>query len=104
MISRSDGETFHVLLADRPIPYPIETAAGPTNRITACYWYAHVGGFDRTRSTIVVLPSRDTNSPATFRLIETAADLLAGELSHHSELSKFYEFVPASSRSASHLS
>lgn len=104
MISRSDGESFHLLLADRPIPYPIETATGPTNRITACYWYAHVSGFDRTRSTIVVLPCADINSPAAFRLIETAADLLAEELSHHSELAEFYEFVAAASDSAGHLS
>jgi len=104
MISRSDGQSFHLLLADRPIPYPNELAAGRTNRISACYWYSHVRQHDRTRSTIVVLPCADTNCPAAYRLIETAADLLAKELAFRSELAEFYEFIPTSTDTAEHLS
>jgi hypothetical protein len=92
MISRSDGESFHLYLADRPIPYPNEIAAGATHRISACYWYSHVRGNDQTRSAVVVLPCAETN----------CADLLAKELSDHAELAEFYEFIPASSRSAEH--
>lgn len=103
MISRSDGELFHLLLADRPVPYPNEIAAGPTRGISACYWYSHVRGSDRTRSAIVVLPCTETNCPAAFRLIETAADLLARELSHCGELAEFYEFISAPLRLAEHL-
>jgi len=104
MISRSDGQSFHLLLADRPIPYPNELAAGRTDRISACYWYSHVRQHDKTRSTIVVLPCADTNCPAAYRLIEIAADLLAEELTYRSELAEFYEFIPASTRAAGHLS
>jgi len=104
MISRSDGKSFHLLLADRPVPYPNEIASGPTEHISVCYWYSHVRGNEQTRSTIVVLPCAGTNCPAVFRLIETAADLLADELSRRSELAEFYEFIPASSGRTEHLS
>ena len=104
MISRSDGSSFHLLLADRPVPYPNEIAAGPADHISACFWYSHVRWHDQTRSTIVVLPCSATNCPAAYRLIETAADLLAKELSHGCALEEFYEFIPASSRWAEHLS
>jgi len=104
MISRSDGKSFHLLLADRPIPYPNEIAAGPTRCITACHWYSHVRGNDQTRSAVVVLPCTETNCPTAFRLIETVADMLAIELSRRGELAEFYEFISATSRSTERLS
>ncbi len=103
MISRSDGKSFHLLLADRPVPYPNKTSLGRTYRVSACYWYSHVSGNDQTRSTIVVLPCPGRNCPALFRLIESAADLLAKELSNRGELADFYEFIPVSSHSAGRL-
>src|SRR6476661_5441514 len=39
LISRSDGETFHLVLGDRPIAYPAEKSAGKTNMVTAGFWY-----------------------------------------------------------------
>jgi len=96
MISRSDGESFHLLLADRPLPYPIECEAGPTNQVSACYWYSHVRSGRKTCSTIVVLPCPHSNRPSLFRLLETAADLLAEELYRRGDLVEFYEFIPNS--------
>jgi hypothetical protein len=95
MISRSDGATFHLLLADRPLPYPIERASGPTRRISACFWYSHVDQPDNTYSTVVILPDSRTNHPATFRMIETAADLLAEELLQFGRLATLYEYFDA---------
>jgi hypothetical protein len=39
MISRSDGKTFHLLLADRPLPYPAERGEHPTQTVSVCFWY-----------------------------------------------------------------
>jgi hypothetical protein len=37
MISRSDGKTFHLLLAHRHLPYSLKRAAGPTNWISVFF-------------------------------------------------------------------
>lgn len=100
MISRSDGETFHLLLADRPLPYPIERAAGLTDRISVCFWYSHVRHPRTTFSTIVILPESRTNHPAVFRMIEAAADLLAEELLRGERLADLYEFFDAPAKRA----
>jgi hypothetical protein len=87
MISRSDGKTFHLLLADRPLPYPLERAAGPTNRISAFFWYSHVRQPNCTFSAIVILAGTRTRHPSLFCKIELVADLLAEELANYGQLS-----------------
>jgi hypothetical protein len=96
MISRSDGETFHLVLADRPRPYPNERSAGTTHEVSVCFWYSHLNDADETHSTIVILPASDSNCPTLFRTIETVADLLAAELGRHRQLAEFYEFFQSS--------
>ena len=91
MISRSDGETFHLLLADRPLPYPIERTAGPTRKISVCFWYAHAFHPKRTLSTIVIVTGSRTNHPSVFRKIELIADLLTEELAREGRLADMYE-------------
>jgi len=93
MISRSDGSSFHLLLADRPLPYPNERSAGPTRKISVCFWYSHVSRPKVTNSTVVTLHSAQTNRPAVFRAIETVADLLAESLARYGYLQKFYDFT-----------
>jgi len=93
MISRSDGSSFHLLLADRPLPYPNERSAGPTRKISVCFWYSHVSRPTVTNSTVVTLHSTQTNRPGVFRLIETVADLLAEALARRGSLRKFYDFT-----------
>ena len=91
MISRSDGETFHLLLADRPLPYPLECDSGPTRKISVCFWYAHIRSPKSTFSTIVILVGTHTNHPSLFRKIELAADLLAEQLAREGHLAGVYE-------------
>ena len=93
MISRSDGKSFHLLLADRPLPYPIERAAGVTNKISVCFWYTHRRERATTFSTIVVLPYSKTTQTTVFRAIEVVADMLAEELGRSGHLAEFYELV-----------
>jgi len=91
MISRSDGETFHLLLADRPLPYPLERAAGPTRKLSLCFWYTHVRQPKQTFTTIVVLAGSRSNHSILFRKIELVADLLTAELAIHEKLAEVYE-------------
>lgn len=104
MISRSDGATFHLLLADRPLPYPIERTAGTTGQISVCFWYSHIRQPKHTFSTVVILPESRTVHPAVFRRIETVADLLAEELARHGSLADFYELFEDSPGAAMSLS
>ena len=92
MISRSDGSSFHLLLADRPLPYPNERSAGPTQKISVCFWYSHVSRPEETGWTIVTLHSAETNRPGVFRTIETIADQLAETLARAGQLKELYEF------------
>jgi len=54
MISRSDGRNFHLVLADRPLPYPVESASGPTGTISVCFWYVYGAENRETKSTVVL--------------------------------------------------
>jgi hypothetical protein len=80
MISRSDGKTFHVLLADYPARYPAERATGNTEKTSVCFWYSHVLDAGSTGSTVVILRDSGLHYVGLFRVIETVADLLAKQL------------------------
>jgi hypothetical protein len=93
MISRSDGKNFHLFLADRPIPYPIEKDAGPTSKISVCFWYMHTARPQSTFSTIVILDACSGHHCSLFRKIEQVADLLADTLARDGRLVSVYEFL-----------
>ena len=88
MISRSDGRNFHLLLADRPLPYPMETSGGPTRMTSVCFWYVY--GTGATKSTVVVFESVCEPNSNIFRQIEFIADILADELRRRHTLGAFY--------------
>ena len=92
MISRSDGQRFHLLLADRPLPYPLEKSAGPTQKVSICFWYNHIRQPNCTLSCIVILPATRTNHPSLYRKIERIADLLTEELTREGNLADVYEY------------
>ena len=90
MISRSDGRNFHLLLADRPLPYPAERGAGPTQMVSVCFWYLYGADADATKSTVVLLEGAFGPRPNIFRQIEAIADVLADELLRRGSLAAFY--------------
>jgi hypothetical protein len=92
MISRSDGSTYHLFLADRPLPYPNERSAGRTQKISAFFWYNHVSRPHAVGSALVTLRSTQTNQPGVFRAIEVVADLLAETLARDGQLKELYDF------------
>lgn len=89
MISRSDGRNFHLLLADRPLPYPMELGADPTHTVSVCFWYAY-GEETETKSAVVLLESQACPKEKLYRQIEYIADVLADELLRRRELATFY--------------
>jgi hypothetical protein len=91
MISRSDGRNFHLLLADRPLPYPMELSAEPTQMVSVCFWYAYGEQQAETKSAVVLFEScAPHRKEKVYRQIEFIADLLADELLRRRELASFY--------------
>jgi hypothetical protein len=90
MISRSDGRNFHLLLADRPLPYPAERHVGPTPMVSVCYWYLYGADLNATKSTVVLFDGASEPKANLFRQIELIADVLADELQRRQRLAVFY--------------
>jgi hypothetical protein len=90
MISRSDGRSFHLLLADHPLPYPAERVAGPTRTTSVCFWYVYGEEMSATKSTVVIFECSASSRDKMYRRIEFIADVLADELVRRRELAVFY--------------
>jgi hypothetical protein len=90
MISRSDGRNFHLLLADRPLPYPAERDGGPSETISVCFWYLYGSDRNKTKSTVVLFDGTFGPKANIFRQIEFIADVLADELLRRQSLAAFY--------------
>lgn len=90
MISRSDGRTFHLLLADRPLAYPMERGKDPKPMTSVCFWYVYGAEGRATKSTVVLFECGAGSSRKIFREIEFIADVLADELLRRRELAVFY--------------
>jgi hypothetical protein len=90
MISRSDGRNFHLLLADRPLPYPVELGAGPTQTVSVCFWYTYGKEKTETKSAVVLFESSAHQKEKLYRQIEFIADVLADELLRRRELASLY--------------
>lgn len=89
MISRSDGRNFHLLLADRPVAFPMERDAEPTPMTSVCFWYLCGADREATKSTVVLFDCHE-GSRKMFRQIEFIADVLSDELLRRGELAVFY--------------
>jgi hypothetical protein len=90
MISRSDGRNFHLLLADRPLPYPAERAVGPTPTMSVCFWYLYGANRNEAKTTVVLFEGLSSRKANLFRQIEFIADVLADELLRSRSLAVFY--------------
>jgi hypothetical protein len=90
MISRSDGRTFHLLLADRPLPYPAERGGGTSPTVSVCFWYLYGADRNEAKSTVVLFEGCSSPKANLFRRIEFIADVLADELLRQQSLAVFY--------------
>lgn len=102
MISRSDGNTFYVLLADRPLAHPQERQSDAPSCVSVCFWYSHVATGSTTHAVVVILPGARLDQPFLFRVIDSVADLLAAELLHTDHLASRYQFSGNSLRLLEH--
>jgi hypothetical protein len=96
MISRSDGCTFHLLLADRPLPYPMERTYGVTRITSFCFWHVYGAKGAKTKSTVVLIEDSASSKEKVFRQIEFVADILADELVRRQELAVLYNLQGSS--------
>jgi hypothetical protein len=104
MISRSDGESFHLVLGDRPISFPAEKSSGRTATMTAGFWYVSepkprsqvagestgTNGF--TETVVVILRKPPKGEVPLMRHLELLADTLAERITQVGRLYTFYEF------------
>jgi hypothetical protein len=90
MISRSDGETYHLLLADRQRAYPAELSFR-TSALSLCFMYEHLATGNTTHVALVVIFEQIDCPRLTYRQIEDVADLLAWTLMENSELPSLLE-------------
>jgi hypothetical protein len=92
MISRPDGSTFHLLLADHSWLYPAERNSQATKPVSLCFWYSHVGNGSETLASVVVLPDSEWDYAPFFRTSEYVADLLTEKLPDYPKLATLYKF------------
>jgi len=88
MISRSDGETYHLLLADHPRAFPAELSFSASG-VSLCFMYEHLATGNVTQVALVVIFGKADCPRLTYRQIEELADLLAGNLMESSGLPSF---------------
>ena len=99
MISRSDGYSFHLFLADQPKAYPAERGVGRTTQVSICFWHQNekngVRSIDTNRTSIVILTADLRNRPGLYRLTERVADELAAVLQLGHSLEPVYRYEEA---------
>jgi hypothetical protein len=96
LISRSDGETFHLVLGDRPISYPAEKSSGKTDMVTAGFWYVRErnpeGKGAALAGTVVVKLRKHPRGFEMLRQLEIVADRLVEKIQKTPFIEPFYEF------------
>lgn len=91
VIARSDGKTFHLILADVPRAYPAEKEFESDGRLSLGFQYAHITLGDQILVSIVILPKDRPYS--LYRTIERVADSLSEELLNRGSLCPVYEIA-----------
>jgi hypothetical protein len=92
VISRSDGETFHLVLGDRPIEYPAEKSSGKSDMVTAGFWYVKdIDCKTEFAGTVVVMLRKGPGGTGLLRQLEIVADRLAEKI-NKTDVETFYEF------------
>jgi len=92
VISRSDGETFHLVLGDRPIEYPHEKSSGKSEMVTAGFWYVKdIDCKTEFAGTVVVMLRKRADKTELLHQLEIVADRLVEKI-NKTDVETFYEF------------
>jgi hypothetical protein len=92
MISRSDGENFHLVLGDRPLEYPAERSSGKSEMKSVGFWYLHEANGGSTETVVVILRRPPGGEVSLLRHLELVADKLYETLRKSGSLPCLYEF------------
>lgn len=96
VISRSDGETFHLMLGDRPIEYPAEKSSGKSEMVTAGFWYVKDMNDDDSNTAfagiVVVRLRKPAGGSGLLQQLEIVADKLAEKINKCPDIETFYAF------------
>jgi hypothetical protein len=90
-ISRSDGESYHLFLNDRPSRYPMERKSQNQGKIFVGFSYIHDNGRDEISTTGVIFnPGRQIYLNLQIRDV---ADALSSELRRSFHLETLYDLT-----------
>lgn len=94
VISRSDGESFHLVLGDQPIEFPTNRSSGKPAIMTAGFWYIseREGADQAFTKTVVVTMRTHLRGVRLVNRLERVADLLAERLAGAGQLETYYDF------------
>jgi hypothetical protein len=91
LISRSDGESYHLFLNDRPIRYPIERGQNK-GKILISFSYTHDRGRDEDTTTGVIFRLGEQRNLLNLQ-IKDVTDALSSELSCSCRLESLYDLT-----------
>jgi len=91
IITRSDGETFHLILGDKPISFPAERPK-ESEVMTAGFWYVHEANGEFTQTVVVLLRRPRRRGVSLVHHLEMIADRLAEKLKNPRHFATLYEF------------
>lgn len=91
-IVRTDGRSFRLISAERPVCYPAEKPTGRPGISSIGFWYSHKPNGQLTQSVVVILRHPPKQLTDIKRQVEIIADRLAEQLAKDSRLSATYEF------------
>lgn len=95
IISRSDGESYHLALSDRTISFAAEKSSVKGGRLIAGFWYVKDEKDEAaqvTETVAVILRNPPKRGVALMRHVETVADKLAEKLGKTDALATLYEW------------
>jgi hypothetical protein len=95
IISRSDGESHHLVLGDRTISFAAEKSSVKSGRMIAGFWYVKDENDEVaqvTETVAVILRNPPKRGVLLMRHVETVADRLAEKLGKTDALATLYEW------------
>jgi hypothetical protein len=91
-IVRSDGRSFRLIAAARPVSYPTASPSFETQMLSIGFWYDRKLVGPLTEIVVVILRQPPGQPMDVMRQVEIVADRLAERLAKNTRLAATYEF------------
>lgn len=89
---RSDGRSFRLLVAARPVSYPTANPSVDTQMFSIGFWYDRKLDGPLTETFVVILRQLSGHVMDVARQVKIVADKLAERLAKNCSISATYEF------------